>query len=479
MSSQSSPLKPTWRGHIASTLDALLLFEASLKGIITHVPRRPHDRERQDLIKSGSVFIYEEHSSGIKRWTDGVSWSPSRILGNFLIYRELEKPFPPGEKKRALKKKKCGNPAGVSKNQHVAHHQPSTLTAFTSAGVEIGKDTERALIGSLVDSYPFKQGGLIKKTISITYRGVPHHLVSYYTLQDVVTGAYMTPSRDDRFKNLVPRNDLMTQQNFRSPVDEFRHTPPDSGNPYGPVTDYGPSGSILQRAWANVHPNGQAASYQNAAQNYPIAQNMHNSYVAPSLGSYGNSSMASYVGPSMGSSVGQSMGSSVGQSMGSSVGQSMGSSMSSINPSMGLPMTSSMGPSMGSSMTVALPQSMSQAMPPLLSSPSTNNHQLPPPPPQHTSFAPHSQGNYTLDTGRASRFGSGPAMTNDFPSIGGRAPRFSSGASMGNDFSTAGGQDGAPPQYALDENSSQWSFDAMDNSQAQDQHTQQSYYGRN
>lgn len=94
MSGSIAPLAPTFNGHIATTMDAAILFEACLQGRIPHVPRRPHDRERQDLIASGNVFIYEEHASGIKRWTDGVSWSPSRILGNFLIYRELEKPFP-------------------------------------------------------------------------------------------------------------------------------------------------------------------------------------------------------------------------------------------------------------------------------------------------------------------------------------------------------------------------------------------------
>ncbi|KAI1905849.1 Global transcription regulator sge1, partial [Ophidiomyces ophidiicola] len=97
-------LEPTFNGYVASTHDALILFEACLTGVLHHVPRRPHDRERAQLVRSGSVFIYEENASGIKRWTDGVTWSPSRILGNFLVYRELDKPFPPGEKKRAMKK---------------------------------------------------------------------------------------------------------------------------------------------------------------------------------------------------------------------------------------------------------------------------------------------------------------------------------------------------------------------------------------
>ncbi|KAM3510875.1 hypothetical protein MY11210_005478 [Beauveria gryllotalpidicola] len=146
MANQSAPLTPTFQGHIASTLDAL------------------------DLIKSGNIFIYEEHSSGIKRWTDGVSWSPSRILGNFLIYRELEKPLAPDEKKRALKKNKKSS-QGIAKSQQASRPQSST-----------SEDQERSLIGSLVDSYPFKNNGLVKKTISICFQGVAYHMVSYYNL---------------------------------------------------------------------------------------------------------------------------------------------------------------------------------------------------------------------------------------------------------------------------------------------------------
>jgi hypothetical protein len=84
----SDTLQPTFTGHVATTNDALVIFEACLGGHLNHVPRRPHDRERDSLIRSGCVFIYVGNESGIKRWTDGVNWSPSRILGNFLVYRD-------------------------------------------------------------------------------------------------------------------------------------------------------------------------------------------------------------------------------------------------------------------------------------------------------------------------------------------------------------------------------------------------------
>ncbi|KAK2006570.1 Gti1/Pac2 family protein [Colletotrichum eremochloae] len=220
MANSNVPLNPTFFGHVASTLDALVLFEACLSSALHHVPRRPHDRERQDLIKSGNVFIYEEHSSGIKRWTDGVAWSPSRILGNFLIYRELDRPFPPGEKKRAMKRNK--KPTGVTKPE--VTRQGSVNGTGANIGMGDGsqgsKEAERALIGSLVDSYPFKENGLVKKTISVTYQGVPHHLVSYYNVEDVTEGKLMTPSKDHQLSTIIPRGELIMSQNFRAPIDE-------------------------------------------------------------------------------------------------------------------------------------------------------------------------------------------------------------------------------------------------------------------
>jgi Gti1/Pac2 family transcription factor len=200
-----------------------------LSGALNHVARRPHDRERVSLIKSGNVFIYEEHSSGIKRWTDGVPWSPSRILGNFLVYRELERPFPPGEKKRAMKRSKRS--PGISKQEPFGSSNGSLSGGYNSAsaaassfdttsGTSLSKETERSLIGSLVDSYGFKEEGLVKKTVSVTVGGVSHHLVSYYTVADVMNNKFTTPSKDPRFQHVTPRGDLITKQNFRTPIDE-------------------------------------------------------------------------------------------------------------------------------------------------------------------------------------------------------------------------------------------------------------------
>lgn len=254
----SGSLQPTYFGHVASTKDALVLFEACLSGTLSHVPRRPHDRERAQLIKSGCVFIYEENASGIKRWTDGVPWSPSRILGNFLVYRELLKPFPPGEKKRATKRNKRPSKPGepyptrtsaepVSGNGSAAFSPTSPSTPNMRSDGSMDRESERALIGSLIDSYGFKEGGLVKKTMSVSVHGVHHHLVSYYKVDEVLNGSLQVPLKDPRVMSLQPRQELITRQNFRAPLDDIDDGIQDqmdgSHNPYG----YENSGYDAQR----------------------------------------------------------------------------------------------------------------------------------------------------------------------------------------------------------------------------------------
>jgi Gti1/Pac2 family transcription factor len=225
MSSGPAALQPTFTGHVATTNDALILFEACLTGQLSHVPRRPHDRERNMLIRSGCVFIYEENASGIKRWTDGVTWSPSRILGNFLVYRELDKPFPPGEKKRAMKKNSRARlsrpgepyPRPDSNNSNLS---PPTPASATFSPDRAPNEMERSLIGSLVDSYGFKSDGLVKKTMSVTVQGVTHHLVSYYSVGDVVNGQLRTPSQTESLNYVRPRPELTSKQSFRSPLED-------------------------------------------------------------------------------------------------------------------------------------------------------------------------------------------------------------------------------------------------------------------
>ncbi|KAL8941274.1 MAG: hypothetical protein Q9216_002335 [Gyalolechia sp. 2 TL-2023] len=219
---KAPPCVPTWRGHVETTKDALLIFEGCFQGTLAHCFRRPHDRERAQLIVSGNVFVYEEATSGIKRWTDGIPWSPSRILTNFLIYRQLNSPFPPGEKKRATKRSqrvhRPGEPYPIHasstpiKDEYSSSFSPESPGLKSDEGTD--KDGDRGLVGSLVDSYEFKDKGLLKKTMTVTIKGVQHHLVSYYSLDDAKHNL-RTPRDDDQIKNLTLRPELLQQPKFK------------------------------------------------------------------------------------------------------------------------------------------------------------------------------------------------------------------------------------------------------------------------
>lgn len=89
-----------------------------------------------------------------------------------------------------------------------------------SFGAGVGAtENERQLIGSLIDSYEFKQDGLVKKTMSVTVHGVTNHLISYYHVDDVMSNRLRTPSQIDNLRYVRPRTELISQQNFRLPIE--------------------------------------------------------------------------------------------------------------------------------------------------------------------------------------------------------------------------------------------------------------------
>ncbi|KAF9586525.1 hypothetical protein BGW38_002997 [Lunasporangiospora selenospora] len=141
----------TYFGLIKTPHDALLIFEACHVGIISRVHRRLSDIERQ-AVRSGSVYCFDEREAGMRRWTDGKSWSPSRVTGSFLTYREVD-------------------------------------------------DTQTGPSGKSV----YRADGLLKQSFSITTSDNKKlHLISYYTAEDVSSGRlYETPSKDMQFEGVV------------------------------------------------------------------------------------------------------------------------------------------------------------------------------------------------------------------------------------------------------------------------------------
>ncbi|TFK83364.1 hypothetical protein K466DRAFT_498615 [Polyporus arcularius HHB13444] len=200
--------EPPWSGWIETTGDALLILEAARRGLIPRVTRRLVDSERK-MITSGSVFVFDEDESGIKRWTDGFFWSPSRILGNFLLYRETEK--------RGAGHRSARVEPVVNAEDDGTKDQTLSRPKGESSRLGIDRQRERILVGSLTNSYKFKPGGMMKKTFSLTIGGVAQHLISYYKIEDVEQGRLRSPSSLPELASLTISPEYLDKTHFRNP----------------------------------------------------------------------------------------------------------------------------------------------------------------------------------------------------------------------------------------------------------------------
>lgn len=235
--------KESFHGYIETTRDSLLLFEACKRGIIPRISRRLQDKERH-LIRSGSIFCFDEKESGIKRWTDGLIWSPSRILGNFLIYRELDdkKFVRSNSTDHSIMQRQHQHDNGVgatttttTTNNNMDHDDDVTMrsrssslsscnssiaamaSGYVGAPDLLRRQREKALLGSLKTSYKFKKNGLIKKSMSLIVDGVQQHIISYYSKEDVLSCRLKTPSSLVELSSLEVSPSLRLRQNFRIP----------------------------------------------------------------------------------------------------------------------------------------------------------------------------------------------------------------------------------------------------------------------
>ncbi|CAF9917524.1 MAG: hypothetical protein GOMPHAMPRED_001292 [Gomphillus americanus] len=168
----------TYHGHVRTPADAIILFEACRLGSLPRVQRRLSEKERQS-IKSGSVFVWDEREAGMRRWTDGKSWSASRVSGSFLTYREMEG-------------KRGGSSYGSTTGR--PRRTPDS-TKGSDSDVEPAGDEGP-------DGYRYKPDGLMKQSFSITTSTGNHlHLISYYSRQ---SGAAMQPSQDPALRHIRP-----------------------------------------------------------------------------------------------------------------------------------------------------------------------------------------------------------------------------------------------------------------------------------
>jgi Gti1/Pac2 family transcription factor len=93
-------LEPTFYGYVATNNDALLIFEATRGNqILSKVDRFPHNRERDRLIRSGNIFVFDDQSSNIRRWDDGPlvgCWAIFLYIANSIVPYNPTKRYEPG-----------------------------------------------------------------------------------------------------------------------------------------------------------------------------------------------------------------------------------------------------------------------------------------------------------------------------------------------------------------------------------------------
>ena len=226
----------TYHGHVRTPADAIILFEACRLGSLPRVQRRLSEKERQS-IKSGSVFVWDEREAGMRRWTDGKSWSASRVSGSFLTYREMEG-------------KRGGN-----------YHSTPLARAGRTPDSTRGSDSDIDLAGDEgPDGYRYKPDGLMKQSFSITTSTGNHlHLISYYSRSPAAQGL-IQPSQDPSLrhirpqKGMYPESTVHDQQNIPAVTRTPMATPPVAqvqqvsayprpGQPmvYGPPANHWPS----------------------------------------------------------------------------------------------------------------------------------------------------------------------------------------------------------------------------------------------
>lgn len=218
----------TYHGFVRTPADAIKLFEACRLGLLPRVQRRLSEKERQS-IRSGSVFVWDEREAGMRRWTDGKSWSASRVSGSFLTYREMEG--------------KRGSGFGNSRRSN-------------GRTPDSGRYSDEDPDGE-PEGYRYKADGLMKQSFSITTSQGQHlHLISYYSRPQHNTPELPQPTSDASLRHIVPAKGMYPESSLhdsnppaltRTPMQPYTTQPPP------------PEPSQYPYAWPPPHPAWMAA----------------------------------------------------------------------------------------------------------------------------------------------------------------------------------------------------------------------------
>lgn len=119
----------------------------------------------------------------MRRWTDGKSWSASRVSGSFLTYREMEG-------------KRGGGQFVPPPARRIGGKTPDSGRA---------SDEDQDMDGEEPDGYRYKPDGLMKQSFSITTSNGQHlHLISYYSRPHPNAPELPQPTTDPALRHIVP-----------------------------------------------------------------------------------------------------------------------------------------------------------------------------------------------------------------------------------------------------------------------------------
>lgn len=182
-------------GFLAELQDALLIVQLCLTDKLPLVRRRLTPFERES-IRSGSIFSFIEASAEsssrmvtpprrssssasatsnamskdwqpMRRWTDGLAWSKSRVQGNYLVYREVAE-------KRSITAKRASSAAS-------SHGHPMSAELVEFHQQQEQAQQKRGTRGRPNAQLPVrpvaKSDGLMKRTFSILVDGNVWHVV--------------------------------------------------------------------------------------------------------------------------------------------------------------------------------------------------------------------------------------------------------------------------------------------------------------
>ncbi len=198
----------------------------------------------------------------MRRWTDGKSWSASRVSGSFLTYREME-----------------GKRGG---NSFVAPANKGTKTPDSVADdpLQNGEGEEGP------DGYRYKPDGLMKQSFSITTSQGQHlHLISYYSRSHPTAQVLRQPSTDPALAHIQPAKGLYPE----STINDQSSVPAVTRSPMVGVPSYvvSPSAPGYHRpSQGSPHPYLPPGYLPHGAYLYPISP-MHTPPAHYALQPYG------------------------------------------------------------------------------------------------------------------------------------------------------------------------------------------------